>query len=199
MQAAIFSQNIEEWKVKPLSEKETGRVMGVFKDYILPVVIALAIVIVLRMFVLGMYYVPSGSMIPTLQINDKVVVTKLSYKMHEPERGDVVVFKYPPNEEQGLPEKDYVKRLIGLPGEKLEIKNNTVYINDMPVEEPYVNSNTNMPDYGPITIPEGEYFMMGDNRNDSSDSRVWGFVPEEYLIGKAQLIYWPLAHVGRLD
>lgn len=182
-----------------LSESEDKQKTSIFKDYILPVIIALAIVVVIRTFLLGMFYVPSGSMIPTLQLDDHVVVTKLSYKMHEPERGDVVVFKYPPNEEQDLKEVDYVKRLIGLPGETLEIKNNTVYINGNPLVENYLNSDTNMPDYGPVTIPENQYFMMGDNRNKSSDSRVWGFVPEEYLIGKAQFIYWPFSHIGGLN
>ncbi len=182
-----------------MSEQEEQKKTNYFREYLLPVIIALAIVVVLRMFVVGMYYVPTGSMIPTLEIDDKVVATKFSYSLHEPERGDVVVFKYPVYEEQGLETVVYVKRLIGLPGETLEIKNNTVYINGTPLEEDYVNSNTNMPDYGPITIPEGEYFMMGDNRNDSSDSRIWGTVKAEYLIAKAQFIYWPLDHMGRLD
>lgn len=182
-----------------MSEAEEKQKTSIFKEYILPVFIALAIMFVIRTFFLGMFYVPSESMVPTLEINDHVAVTKLSYKMHEPERGDVVVFKYPPNEEQGLKEVDYVKRLIGLPGETLEIKNNTVFIDGTPLKETYLNEGTNMPDYGPITIPEGEYFMMGDNRNNSSDSRAWGFVPEEYLIGKAQFIYWPFAHIGGLN
>ncbi|MEE0510795.1 MAG: signal peptidase I [Peptococcaceae bacterium] len=182
-----------------LSEQDEKKKTNYFKEYLLPIIIALAIVVVLRMFVIGMYYVPTGSMIPTLQIDDKVIATKISYQLHEPERGDVVVFKYPVNEEQGLKTVVYVKRLIGLPGETLEIKNNTVYINGTPLEEDYVNSNTNMPDFGPVTIPEGEYFMMGDNRNDSSDSRIWGTVKEEYLIAKAQFIYWPFDHMGRLN
>ena len=182
-----------------MSEQDEKKKPNYFKEYLLPIIIALAIVVVLRMFVIGMYYVPSGSMIPTLQINDKVIATKFSYQLHEPERGDVVVFKYPVNEEQGLDTVIYVKRLIGLPGETLEIKNNTVYINGTPLEEDYVNSNTNMPDFGPVTIPEGEYFMMGDNRNDSSDSRIWDTVKEEYLVAKAQFIYWPFDHMGRLN
>lgn len=182
-----------------LSKPEKTSKPSILKDYILPVIIALGIVVLIRTFLLGMFYVPSESMVPTLQVNDHVVVTKLSYKMHEPERGDIVVFKYPPNEEQGLKEVDYVKRLIGLPGEKLEIKDNRVLINGRFLEESYLNVGTDMPDYGPIIIPQGQYFMMGDNRNNSSDSRVWGFVPKEYLIGKAQFIYWPFAHIGGLN
>ncbi len=168
------------------------------KDIVLPIIIALVIVVILRHFVIGMYFVPSGSMIPTLQLNDHVVVTKFSYQLNEPERGDIIVFKYPPNEEQGLKEVFYVKRLIGLPGEKLEIKDNTVYINDKPIKETYLNTGTDMPDYGPITIPEESYFAMGDNRNHSSDSRIWGYVPKHDLVGKAQIIYWPFNRIGGL-
>lgn len=182
-----------------LQEEQETKKTSYFRDYLLPIIIALAIVVVLRTFVLGMYYVPSGSMIPTLEINDRVVATKMSYQMHEPERGDVVVFKYPVNEEQGLETVIYVKRCIGLPGETLEIRNNTVFIDGTPLEEDYLNVGTSMPDYGPVTIPEGEYFMMGDNRNDSSDSRVWGTVKDEYLVAKGQFIYWPFDHMGRLD
>lgn len=175
-------------------EKKTNFI----KDIVLPIIIALVIVVILRHFVIGMYFVPSGSMIPTLQLNDHVVVTKFSYKIQEPKRGDIIVFKYPPNEEQGLKEVFYVKRLIGLPGETLEIKDNKVIINGESIEEDYVSADTNMPDYGPITIPMESYFAMGDNRNHSSDSRIWGYVPEHDLIGKAQLIYWPLNRIGGL-
>lgn len=176
-----------------LSEQEEKKT-SYFKDYLLPVIIALAIVVVLRAFVIGMYFVPSESMVPTLLIDDHVVATKMSYKLHEPERGDVVVFKYPQDESV-----IYVKRLIGLPGETIEIKNNTVFVDGTPLVEDYLNSGTNMPDYGPVTVPEDNYFMLGDNRNNSSDSRVWGFVPEENLVGKAQFIYWPFDHAGRLN
>lgn len=182
-----------------LSEQEEKKKTSYFKDYLLPVIIALAIVVVLRMFVIGMYYVPSGSMIPTLEINDRVVATKFTYQIGEPERGDVVVFKYPVNEEQGIETVIYVKRCIGLPGETLEIKNNTVFIDGTPLVEDYLNTGTSMPDFGPVTIPKGEYFMMGDNRNDSSDSRVWGTVKDEYLVAKAQFIYWPFSHMGGLS
>lgn len=171
---------------------------SLFKDIVLPIVIALLAVLLLRTFVIGMYYVPSGSMIPTLELKDHVVVTKFTYQMHKPERGDIIVFKYPPNEELGKDEVDYVKRLIGLPGETLEIRNNTVYIDGAPLTENYLNADTAMPDFGPVQIPEGNYFAMGDNRNNSSDSRTWGCVPQEDLIGKAQVIYWPLGRAGGL-
>ena len=166
---------------------------GIFRDFIVPIVCALLIVLLVRHFIVGMYYIPSGSMIPTLNINNQVVVTKFTYRFEEPKRGDIVVFKYPVNEKEGLHEEDYVKRLIGKPGETLEIKNNQVYINGEPIQEPYVASDTNMPDFGPVTIPDHQYFMMGDNRNHSNDSRYWGYVDRKYFIGKAQLIYWPIS------
>lgn len=177
-----------------MSENPKEKKEGIFKDFIIPILIAIVIVLFLRHFIIGMYYIPSGSMIPTLDLNDQVVVTKMSYRMHEPERGDIIVFKFPINEKQGLPEEDYVKRLIGLPGESLEIKDNKVLINGEPLTEPYIAEDTNMSDFGPVSIPEGEYFMMGDNRNHSNDSRYWGNVDREYLIGKAQAIYWPITN-----
>ncbi|MBS5594549.1 MAG: signal peptidase I [Clostridiales bacterium] len=166
---------------------------GFVQEFLIPILLAVVLVLFLRHFIVGTYYIPSGSMIPTLGLNNQVVVTKLSYKMHKPVRGDIVVFKYPVNEKEGLEEMDYVKRLIGLPGETVEIKDNTVFINGKPLDEPYVAPDTNMPDFGPLTVPDNEYFMMGDNRNHSSDSRFWGTVQAEYLIGKAQLIYWPVS------
>ncbi|MFP5527821.1 signal peptidase I [Peptococcus simiae] len=178
---------------KPNNNEKNQQKGGFIREFVVPVAIAIVLVLFLRHFIVGTYYIPSGSMIPTLGLNNQVVVTKLSYKMHEPERGDIVVFKYPVNEKEGLEEMDYVKRLIGLPGERVEVKNNTVFIDGKPLEEPYVAADTNMPDFGPVQVPEDEYFMMGDNRNHSSDSRYWGTVEEDYLIGKAQFIYWPIS------
>lgn len=161
------------------------------KEFILPIIIAILFVVLIRHFIIGIYYIPSGSMIPTLNLNDQVIVTKLSYKIHDPERGDIIVFKYPVNERNGLKKQEYVKRVIGLPGDILEIKNNKVYINNTQLSEPYLAKDTDMPDYGPVKIPDQQYFMMGDNRNHSNDSRYWGMVERKYLIGKAQLIYFP--------
>lgn len=161
------------------------------KDFLLPLVVAVGIVLLLRFFIFGMYYIPSGSMIPTLQLNNQVMVTKYSYWRAEPERGDIIVFKYPVHDPSTEKEEDFVKRLIGLPGETLEIHDNQVFINGKPIDEPYVADDTDMPDFGPYEIPEGHYFMMGDNRNHSNDSRYWGTVPRKDLIGKARIIYWP--------
>lgn len=178
------------------TKKNKGKV---FSDVLLPMVLAFAIVFVVRYFIIGMYYIPSESMVPTFEVNDHVVVTKFTYQLHEPERGDIIVFKYPPNDMSGVPEEekvDYVKRVIGLPGETLEIKDGTVHINGIPLKEPYLNEGTNMGDYGPYTLSEGNYFAMGDNRNNSNDSRYWGPVGEEYIEGKAQITYWPIDRWG---
>ena len=105
----------------------------------------------------------------------------------------IVVFKYPLE-----PNKDYVKRLIGLPGDKVQIKDIKLYVNDDLIKEPYLPEDLEFEDFGPIEVPDDGYFMMGDNRNNSSDSRVWGFVEEDLVIGKAQAIYWPLSRMGRV-
>lgn len=106
---------------------------------------------------------------------------------------DVIVFKYPLDTK-----KDYIKRCIGLPGETVEFKDSKLYINGSLIAEPYLTDGLEFEDYGPVTVPEGQYFMCGDNRNNSSDSRVWGFLDEELIIGKAQVIYWPFARWGTL-
>jgi len=164
------------------------------KEILESVVIAIILALIIRAFLFQFFWIPSRSMEPTLLINDRIVVTRFSYWFHEPQRGDVVVFKYPLETK-----KDYVKRLIGLPGEKIQIKNSQLYINDMLIEEPYLPEGLKFADFGPVEVPEGEYFMLGDNRNNSSDSRVWGFVKEDLLIGKAQVIYWPLSRMGRVN
>lgn len=177
-------------------EKKTG---GFLKDIVIPVIVAVIVFLLIQNFIVGMYYIPSESMVPTLQVNDRVVVTKFSYAMAEPDRQDIVVFKFPPNDDTTKPKADYVKRIIGLPGEKLEIKNNVVFINEKALEENYLNEGTRMPNFGPVEIPEGSYFVMGDNRNNSNDSRYWGFVGKKYIEGKAQALYWPLDRIGGLQ
>ncbi|MFZ5943756.1 MAG: signal peptidase I [Bacillota bacterium] len=165
-----------------------------FKEIVESIVIAVILALLIRTFLFQFFWIPSRSMEPTLLINDRIVVTRFSYWFSEPQRGQVVVFKYPLE-----PKKDYVKRLIGLPGEKIQIIDSKLYINDILVEEPYLIEGLKIGDFGPMEIPEKKYFMMGDNRNNSSDSRVWGFVDEELLIGKAQYIYWPLDRMGRIN
>lgn len=169
------------------------------KEFIIPLVIGLIVVYLLRFFIFGLYYVPSGSMIPNLEINDHVFATKFSYQIHDPERYDVIVFNYPIEYKENKKEVRYVKRLMGLPNETIEIRNNKIYINGKVIDDPFRASDTDMSDFGPITIGENEFFMMGDNRNHSNDSRFWGTVPRDLLIGKVQMIYWPISRIGSMN
>lgn len=151
---------------------------------------ALVIALILRTFVVQAFWIPSRSMVPTLLINDRVLVAKFWYHFQEPQRGQIFVFKYPVD-----PKRDFVKRIIGLPGETVEIRNGTVYINDEALAEDYVE----FPDsytMEPVKVPEDNYFAMGDNRPNSADSRFWGFVPKEYVKGPVFLRYWPLNRMG---
>lgn len=150
------------------------------------IVTALVLAFLIKTFVVGNFWIPSESMVPTIEVNDKVIVTNFSYWFEGPKRGDVIVFRYPLDTK-----KDYIKRCIGLPGETIEFRNSKLYVNGQLVEEPYLPEGLVFEDYGPIEVPEGQYFMCGDNRNHSSDSRVWGFVEKRLIIGKAQVIYWP--------
>jgi signal peptidase I len=136
--------------------------------------------------------VESTSMVPTLRTNDYVVVNKLAYKLGGPTRGDVIVFKYPPDPTQ-IP---YIKRVIGLPGDQIHIAGGRVSINGVLLNEPYLKVSTN--GGGDWTVPEDSLFVMGDNRNGSSDSRAWGMVPLDNVIGKAEVIYWPPQHWAQL-
>jgi signal peptidase I len=133
--------------------------------------------------------IESISMQPTLYPGDYVIVNKLAYRYNNtPRRGDVILFKYPPNPEQ-IP---YLKRIIGLPGDQVHIADGEVYINGELMLEPYVKVTTNRG--GDWTVPAGQYFVLGDNRNNSSDSRSWGFVPYENIIGRLELVYLPPKH-----
>ncbi len=139
-------------------------------------------------FVSARIQVLSISMEPTLYERDFVLVNKIVYRLDLPERGDVVVFRYPPNPET----TPYIKRVIGLPGDTIRVTNGTVFANELPLTEPYIKMP---PDYnGMWTVPEGNLFVLGDNRNNSSDSHHWGMVPIENVIGKAEFVYWPMEH-----
>lgn len=151
---------------------------------------ALIIALLLRQFVIQSSLVFSGSMIPTLAINDRLFVNKLVYHFNEPDRGDIVLFDSPYNDG-----KQYVKRLIGLPGETIEIRRGVVYINDQPIIFPGVTIRRDYSFKEKEVIPENSYFMLGDNRANSADSRVWGIAPKHTLIGEALFIYWPISRI----
>lgn len=152
----------------------------------------------IRTFVAEARYIPTGSMEPTLEINDRLFIEKVSYHFTLPERGDIVVF-WPPDSllREGERREAFIKRVIGLPGDVVEITNGTVFINDAPLQEDYIKASPNYI-WGPREVPENSYLVLGDNRNNSSDSHVWGFVPQENIIGKAVVRFWPPNRVGEL-
>ncbi len=154
-------------------------------SWIMVVVIAIGLAFLINKVIFFTVKIPSGSMESTIMIGDKVVTLPLSYKLGDPERGDIVVFPFPDNEEV-----DYIKRVMGLPGETIEGKDGIVYIDGTPLEESYVSDELNE-DFGPYEVPEDSYFMMGDNRNNSADSRFWQdkFVTRDKIKGKALFKY----------
>jgi signal peptidase I len=158
---------------------------------------ALALALILRTFVVQAFWIPSGSMIPTLEIGDRVLVAKFWYTFSEPKRGQIAVFKYPVD-----PQRDFVKRIIGLPGETVSMKDGVVYIDGNPIDDSYVR-NHDYYDMEPVKVPEGQYFVLGDNRPNSQDARFWPdvhkFVPRSYLKGPAFVRYWPIARIGLLE
>lgn len=132
--------------------------------------------------------VENVSMLPTLEPGEFLLVNRVAYKLGEPKIGDIVIFHAP-----GVDDMDYIKRLIGRPGDVVRIEDGIVYVNDQPLYEPYI---AQAPSYaGTWVVPEGEVFVLGDNRNNSSDSHLWGFIPEDDIVGKALIIYWPLNQI----
>jgi signal peptidase I len=143
-------------------------------------------------------YVASGSMIPTLEVNDRLMIDKLSYHWSDPKRGDIVMFSPTEKLKQQNLKDTFIKRLIGLPGEKVEIKAGRVYINDRLLPEQYIDEKLAY-HWGPVIVPPNSYLVMGDNRDNSYDSRYWGFVPRENIIGKAVLRFWSPDRLGKID
>lgn len=161
--------------------------------------LALGLAFCIRTFVAEPRYIPSESMLPTLEIGDRLIVEKLSYYSHFPQRGDIIVFAPPPQlQEQGyLQEQAFIKRVIGLPGDRVAIQNDRVYINQQPLFENYIAEPPNY-EMSPIVVPPDQLFVMGDNRNNSNDSHIWGFLPQENIVGHACFRFWPLERFGRV-
>jgi signal peptidase I len=179
---------------KSVKQSENPWVEGI-KTVGLSIVLALGI----RHFVAEARYIPSESMLPTLEVNDRLIVEKVSYHFNDPQRGDIVVFWPNDRLKQENPSlKDaFIKRVIGLPGDTIEVREGTVYVNGQPLEENYIAAE---PDYqwGPETVPADSYLVLGDNRNNSYDSHFWGYVPRENIIGRAVVRFWPPDRVGEL-
>jgi signal peptidase I len=166
-------------------------------EWVVIVAAAVAVAIVIRTFVLQAFYIPSASMDPTLKIDDKVLVNKLSYKFHDIHRGDIVVFERPPGE-TALDIKDLIKRVIGLPGDVIEGRDGHVYINGRQLNEPYLPAEARVGKFERQTVPKGDIFVMGDNRGSSRDSRSFGPISEDLVVGRAFVRVWPLSDLSFL-
>lgn len=162
------------------------RIFREILSWVIVFAVAIVLALLINRFIIFKVEVPSGSMENTIMTGDKVFTLRLSYLFSDPKRGDIVVFPYPDNEEV-----DYIKRIIGLPGDKIEIRNGILYINDERYEEDYLLEPMDKEDFGPVVVPENSYFMMGDNRNSSMDSRYWlnMFVKRDKIKGKAIFKY----------
>ncbi|HEY8425515.1 MAG TPA: signal peptidase I [Limnochordales bacterium] len=155
---------------------------------------AAVLAMVIMTFVARAFTVEGNSMLPTLHDGERLMVDKLTYRFSEPQRGDIVVFRYPLD-----PREHYIKRIVGVPGDEVAVRNGRVFVNGTPLEESYLSSPT-LGRFGPVRVPEGHYFVLGDNRNNSEDSRDprLGFIPRELIEGRAIWRYWPLTRMSVL-
>ena len=201
-------------KIDNPTEKTQATKKSIAREYTEAILIALLLALLIRTFIVQAFKIPSGSMKKTLLIGDHILVSKFSYGTHipneipfinvklfddivlfskVPQRGDIIVFKFPKDET-----RDFIKRVIGLPGDLLEVKRQKVYINNKPYKDihaRHTDSPSDSPlvprdDFGPILVPDDHVFVMGDNRENSQDSRYWGYLNVKKIRGKAQIIYW---------
>jgi len=197
------------------------RKKSVFREYFEAIIIAIILALFIRTFIVQAFKIPSGSMLPTLLIGDHLLVNKFQYGIRmpvtgqllvpisQPKQGDIIVFRFP--KDRSI---DYIKRVVGTPGDTVEIRDKKVYVNGKAIEDSHAHltsmtilgANASPRDnFGPILVPEGRYFVMGDNRDNSYDSRFWGFVDERDILGKAFILYWswdidkPLFSLDRLS
>ncbi|MEK9658073.1 MAG: signal peptidase I [bacterium] len=187
---ALIRKNIHRWKHYKNSLKTKRKAVYHLFDLAEALLVALVAALFIRAVAIQTSLIPTGSMIPTLQIRDRLFVNKLPYYWSSPNRGDIVVFKSPYKDK-----KEYVKRCIGLPGETVMLEKGIVFINGKQLILPGVLVKRDYSYYGPVEVPDGHYFVLGDNRAHSADSRVWGFVPEDDLVGKAWYTFWPFKHM----
>ena len=166
-------------------------------EWVVIVGAALLTALLIKTFLLQAFYIPSDSMSPTLVQQDRVLVNKLSYHFHDVHRGDIVVFERPPGEVDPRI-KDLIKRVIGLPGETIEGRDGSLRINGRVLDEPYLPKGVQTSDFGPTVIPKGRYFVMGDNRGNSKDSRFFGPISKSIIVGRAFIRVWPISKISLL-
>lgn len=178
----------------PLRVEVRRRNRSVWREYAEALITAVLLALAVRAFVVQAFVIPSGSMLPTLRIGDYLLVNKLVYLFRPIRRGDIIVFKFPQDET-----RDFIKRVVGLPGETLKIRGRQVFIDGKPLQEPYAMYSESPPfgspapyDLAPMVIPPGHLFMMGDNRDNSLDSRSWGLLEESKVVGEASIIYFSI-------
>ncbi len=164
-------------------------------EWVAVVVGALAVALVIKTFFLQAFYIPSGSMEPTLRVGDRVLVNKVSYRLHDVNRGDIIVFKRPPTAAAGGIE-DLIKRVVALPGETVEAHDGRVFVDGEELEEPYLPDGTVTPDFAEDVVPPDHVFVLGDNRANSQASNVFGPVEEDLIVGRAFVRVWPLDDIG---
>jgi signal peptidase I len=192
-------------------KKSSRQPLGFLRELPGLIIIAFLLALLIKSFLIQAFFIPSQSMEPTLEVGDRVLVNKVVLRFRDPRRGEVIVFENPQAIEpdrnplsafwnwltEGLgfasnPEKDFIKRVIGLPGDTIEVNRGKVLINGKPIDEPYLNTQEDLSDFGPFKVPEGQFFMMGDNRANSQDSRsTLGPIPEDKIVGKAFIVLWP--------
>ena len=217
-----MAQVSDEQDAGPTSRDQQTTHRSFWREFPVLVVAAFALALLIKTFVLQAFYIPSGSMLPTLEVGERILVEKISYRLGSPGRGDVVVFERSldpsvpsPHEDDsvgedvvnafkslfGWPtggEQDYVKRVMAVGGDTIESREGVVFVNDEAVEEPYLPEGVVTSDFPPQQVPEGQIFVMGDNRGSSDDSRNFGPVPDDEVVGRAFLSIWPANEFGTL-
>lgn len=163
--------------------------LSIVLEYVIIFVVAFALAYVLQNFLFGHFIIKQRSMEPNFYEYDHVLINRVTYKISDPKREDIVILEDPMGSQD-----DYIKRVIGLPGEMLQMKDGEVYINEKKIREPYISSDFSVDNLGPIRVQQGEFFVMGDNRSVSQDSRRFGTVTKAKILGRVMVIWWPLNH-----
>lgn len=208
---------VESDQTIPPAAKKKDSFFDFLKELPILIVVAFAIALLIKTFLAQAFFIPSGSMENTLLVGDRVLVEKVTYRIRDPEYSDIVVFRSPtasevPKVDRGLvrnffyglaeglglrsSERDFIKRVIATEGQEVKVQQGAVYVDGKKLTEPYLRDQSPLPDYGPTKVPNGRIFVMGDNRFNSQDSRAFGPITEESIIGRAFVLVWPPARVG---
>jgi signal peptidase I len=173
----------------------TTNYKAIIFDWVKTIITAIVLALIVRTTIVGAYVVPTGSMKPTIGIGDRLLGCKFLYWFIEPEAGDIVVFEPPPEAHTEVPR--FVKRVVAVEGDIIEVKQGSLYVNGQRIEEPYASSpKYNFP---PVKVPSNSLFVLGDNRNNSADGHVWGFLPKDNVEAKIVFRFWPLMRIGMLE